>query len=242
MKISLCASALRPAQWLETYNSLTQNNIEWQIIYVGPNPPPFILPPNFKYIQSNVKPAQCYEIAFRAAQGELLGWTADDTVYPPNALDNMYNFWKSFNNEKIVAAFRTVEDGKDITDVHRFRGRDPNSPRMAPFGIMSTKLFHELGGYDSRFICGQSENDMVMRVYEIGGELKISDISVFVDHQKAHDSGTAFRSGFFHEDRKVLESAWVRNDVVQSKRLCPVESFSNENICIITQSQKGKWQ
>jgi hypothetical protein len=241
MKVSICASAARPQQWLETYNSLKQNNIEWELIYVGPNIPNFSLSSNFIYIQTNVKPAQCYEIAFRKARGELIHWTADDTIYPPNALENMYSFWKSFNDNKVVAAFRTVEDGKDITEVHRFRGKDQHAPRMAPFGVVNRELFNNLGGYDRRFICGQSENDVVMRFLSIGGRVEISSIPVYVNHNKVHTNSTVFRSGFYHEDRKVLESAWVKNGVIQSERLYPVESFVEENIITITQDQKGIW-
>jgi hypothetical protein len=242
MDISLCASAIRVEHWLETYNSLSDNNVSWELIYVGPNTPNFTLP-NLKYIKSNVKPAQCYEIAFRVAQGRLLHWTADDTLYPPKALDNIVSVFDGFQTNELVVAFRTVEDGKDITAVHRFRGRDMNAPAMAPFGVMNREFFHSLGGYDRRFICGQSENDVVMRVYEVGGILIVSNIPVYVNHQKAHDSSTVFRSGFYHEDRKVLESAWVLNNVIQNKRIVPVERFEGSigDLISTTQSQKGIW-
>lgn len=242
IKFSICASAFRPAQWEETYNSLKDNKLEWELIYAGPNPPNFTLPDNFIYIQTNVKPAQCYEIAFRRATGELIHWTADDTTYPPYALDEVYNFYKSFNNNKLVVAFRTIEDNRDITEVHRLRGRDLSAPRMAPFGVMNREFFKELGGYDRRFICGQSENDVVMRVYEAGGKLEISKIPVYVNHQKSHhSSGTVFRAGYFVEDRKVLEGSWIKEGIIQSKRLDKFEPFEDKDILTITQSQRGKW-
>lgn len=241
--ISLCAAALRPAQWQATYESLKNNNIAWELIYCGPNQPDFTLPSNFIYIKSNVKPAQAYQIAFNHAQGELIGWTADDCIYPANALDNMYNFYKSFNDNKIVAAFRTVEDGKDITEVHRFRGRDNTSPRMAPFGIVNREIFNQLGGYDRDFVCGQSENDVVMRFLEIGGRVEVSNIPIYAEHQKAHQStGTFFRSNYYHKDREVLESCWVLDGVVQTKRLRPIKSFEEKDILTITQGEnKGHW-
>lgn len=240
VKISVCASALRTAQWMDTYNSLTYNTIEWELIYVGPNKPTFSLPANFIYIESNTKPAQCYQIAFNHAKGELLTWTADDATYPPNALDEVYKFFHIFNNKKLVVAFRTIEDDRDITEGHRLRGRDPGAPRMAPFGVMNTEFFRELGGYDRRFICGQSENDVVMRVYEAGGQLEIAPVPVLVHHQKSHND-TVFRSGYFNEDRKVLENSWIKDKVIQSKRLDAFQPFSDENILTVTQSQKGKW-
>jgi len=241
MNVSICASAVRPQHWKKTYDSLLSNKIKWELIFVGPNPPDFTAE-NFVYIQSKVKPAQCYEIAFRKARGELIHWTADDTIYPENAIDNMYNFYKSFNDLKIVGAFRTVEDGKDITEVHRFRGRDNSSPRMAPFGVVDRKMFRSLGGYDRRFICGQSENDVVMRFLEIGGRVEISNIPIYANHNESHHaSGTVFRSGFYHEDRKVLEDAWISDGKVLTKRKYPVESFEDKDLINTTQSQKGSW-
>lgn len=241
MKISICASALRPKNWKKCYDSLLSNIIEWELIFVGPNSPDFEAK-NFIYIQSNTKPSQCYQCAFNQAKGELIHWSADDTTYPNNALDNIYNFYKSFNDNKIVVAFRTIEDGRDITEVHRFRGRDNNSPRMAPFGVVNRELFNQLGGYDARFICGQSENDVVMRFLEIGGRVEISNVPVYANHQENHHaSGTVFRSGFYVEDRKVLENLWIKNNVIQSKRLDKVESFVEKDILTITQNQKGIW-
>jgi hypothetical protein len=240
IKISIVASSIRPQYWHSIYETLNANKLKWEAIMVGPNEG--VIPPNFKYIKSNVKPAQCYEIGFRNASAELLMWTADDVTYSPNALDNAYNFWKDFNDRRIVVAFRAIEDGRDITEWHRLRGRDPDAPRMAPFGMMSTELFHELGGYDKRFICGQSENDVVMRVYEIGGDVKIcNNAHAIASHERAHFNGTVFRQGYYFEDRKVLEKSWIKDGLIQLYRLDEVQRFDDENITTITQGQKGQW-
>jgi hypothetical protein len=240
-KFSLCASAIRTQCWQKTVDSLKNNKIEWEIVYVGNVRPNFSLPSNFKFIYATVKPAQCYEIAFRNAQGELICWTADDAYYSPNALDIVYDFYKKFNNEKNVIGFRTIEDGKDITDVHRFFGKNYNSPRMSPFGVVNRELFHKLGGYDRRFICGQSENDVVMRFYEIGGDVKISEAKAIVEHRNAHHKGTVFRTNYYWHDRKILEGCWVKNGVIQKKRLDKVQSYDDTNITTITQSYRGQW-
>ena len=239
IKISLVASSIRPHLWDATERSLTSNKIKWEAIMVGPNKG--ITPLHYKHIYSTTKPAQCYEIGFRAAQGELIHWTADDTTYSVGALDIAYNFWKSRNNEKLVVAFRTIEDNRDITEWHRFRGKDPFAPRMAPFGLMSNKLFRELGGYDRRFVCGQSENDVVMRVYELGGKVEICNgAQALVHHEKSHTS-TVFRQGFYHEDRRVLEGSWIKDGVIQKKRLDAFQPFEDKDILTVTQSTKGQW-
>jgi len=240
INVSVCASSIRPHLWQKMYDSLTQNTCSWEMIMVGPNQGESP-GPNFKHIQTNVKPSQCYEIAFRAAQGETLTWTADDAVYSPCGLDIAYRTWKSCNDERVVVAFRTIEDGRDITDWHRLRGRDPDAPKMAPFGLMSTKMFHQFGGYDNRFVCGQSENDIVMRLYEIGGRLEGCEAQAIVNHNEHHNSGTVFRQGFFFLDRLALESNWIDDKTILRTRLSPVRSFINDGILEITQGEKGHW-
>ena len=240
MQVSVCASSIRPHLWSKMYKSLEQNKLDWEMIMVGPHQGESP-GPRFTHIQTNVKPAQCYEIAFRRAKGELLTWTADDAIYSPGGLDIAYNTWKACNDEKVVIAFRTIEDGRDITEWHRLRGKDHSAPRMAPFGLMSTKLFHEIGGYDIRFVCGQSENDIVMRVLEIGGRVEICEAQVIVNHNDAHQGSTVFRQGWFFVDRLALESNWIDGGTIVSKRISPVQSFVNEGIIEVTQGEKGQW-
>lgn len=244
IKFSLCASAIRSKNWEKVLQSLKSNTVKYEVIFAGNIKPEFDLSkyPEFTYIFTTVKPAQAYQCCFNRASGHLLSWVADDAIYPSNALDNIYNFYKLFNDDKVVVAFRTIEDGRDITDVHRFRGKDNNSPRMAPFGVVNRDLFNKLGGYDRNFVCGQSENDVVMRFLEIGGRVEISNIPVYVEHEKNHIEGTVFRSGWFHKDREVLEDAWIQDGKILAKRKYPAEPFQEENILTKTQSNKGSWE
>ena len=79
--VSLVASAVRTTVWQPFWDSLKGNNINYEVIFVGNRAPNFPLPENFRHIYANVKPAQCYEIGFRAARGEVIAWTADDADY-----------------------------------------------------------------------------------------------------------------------------------------------------------------
>ena len=160
-KISLVASAMRVKEWPKMFNSIQGNKYPIEIVLVGHIKPDYELPPFVKYIYATVKPAQCYEIGFRAATGELIGWTADDAEYDhlqPNNLDILYDYYKSFNKREIVVGQRPIEDNHDVYKNHYFFGKRPDTPYMYPFGFMDRTLFHELGGYDRRFVCGQSEN------------------------------------------------------------------------------------
>ena len=261
-KISLVASAIRPHAWQSFFESLRGHTYPIEVVFVGDVKPTFELPPFVNYIYATVKPSQCYEIGFRAAKGELVGWTADDATYnhmnQPN-LDILYDYYKSFNTRNIVVGQRPIEDHRDVFKNHYFFGKHPETPYMLPFGFMDRTLFHELGGYDKRFVCGQAENDMVMRVLELpGGQAHLCMNSyVWVDHTHIHDWEHTAKKGFRHwypKDREILENAWVkegygffnahkRAGTISKTRLLPVESYEQrEDLTTVTQGERGHWQ
>jgi len=248
MKISLVASSIRPHLWSDLVRSLVGNKVEYEIIFVGDfDVAHATLPSCVKAISTKVKPAQCYEIGFRAATGDLIHWTADDAEYEMNALDKIVLTWKSINDSKVILAFTTVEDGRDCTHWHHLVGGRKDTPAMAPFGVMDMKFLREVGGYDRRFICGQSENDLVMRAYERGARVIQTPYKVFVEHTKKHggNGGSVFRAngqGYYSHDRSILEGSWLLNGGVSPIRLDAFEPFFEENILTRTQSHTGKWE
>lgn len=270
IQVSLVASANRVAHWKRFCDSLVETHITYEVIFVGDTPPREPMPSFFRYIQSSVKPSQCYEVSFREAKGEVIHWTADDASYvcPEkgclNGLERAYNYYKFMesrfeNDGKSVVALRPIEDGGDVYRFHRFFGGVEWSPVMAPFALINRKFFvEELGGYDRRFISGQSENDVVMRVMEAGGRVEICmDAYLAVHHRQVHPdrpSDNKFRR-FYDWDRKILEECWVRegygayvnkhncrNVTISGKRLSPVERFENKDLTTITQGPKGIWE
>lgn len=61
--ISLFGPSIRPELWMRLYRSLSSNAVPFEIIFVGNRLPDFSLPNNIHFIYSEVKPAQCAEIA-----------------------------------------------------------------------------------------------------------------------------------------------------------------------------------
>jgi len=262
IKISLVASAVRPFAWQGFFESLKGNTLPIEVVFVGDVKPDFDLPPNCRHIYATVKPAQCYEIGIREARGELIGWTADDARYDhikKNSLDLTYNYWKSFNDEKVIVAMRPIEDGRDVWNTHHFFGGWQHTPLMAPFGIMSRKFLMDLGGYDKNFISGQAENDIVMRIIEAGGRVEMfMDGYLFVRHNEIHrqsNDHASFRK-WYVADRQYLENCWVKDGygkytsreqqdksaIISPKRLLPVQSFEDKDITTVTQGEKGRWE
>ena len=240
--VSLFASAVRPKIWKMLLDSLEGTSVEYEVVFAG-NADPADIPPSdrLRYIHTeNIKPAQCYEIARRYCTGETVIWIADDCEFPNDVIGKAYKYWKSRNNKKLVLSVQTKESGYSTLEstlydmnTHRFFSSDNNSPLMAPIGLMSREYLEDLGGIDRRYICGQYENDIVMRVYEDGGMVELfgdKDCFVDIDHlrksillgESTNDKDfldRPFAKGY-HIDRNVLELSWTTFDQIKMfKRL-----------------------
>lgn len=278
--VSIVASANRPVlqngfkNWERFLDSLKQHKSSYEVIFVGDTSPNFDVEkyPEFKYIYATVKPAQCYEIGFRASKGEVLHWTADDASYGNNAtgcnnpLDLAYAKYKEIelkhgNDRKTVIAMNPCEDGGyPQAQFHRFFGGWLHTPVMAPFNLINRDYFvNTLGGYDADFVSGQSENDVVMRVYEDGGRVEMClEAKLYVHHNQVHPRKNGREDNKFRQwystDRKVLEDCWIpagygnyekdnKNVEISKKRLRPVKRFVDDNITTVTQGDyKGIWK
>lgn len=236
IKVSLFASAVRPNLWKSCINSLIGKNgpgVTYEVVFVGNVLPDYntnIFYPNFRHIlTSNIKPAQCYEIARRHCTGEVVVWIADDAELPNNVIGKAYAYWKSQNNPKLILSLQTKESGYGQKDgklfpmkEHTFYSLMPNTPLMAPICMMSRTWLDELGGLDRRYVCGQYENDIVMRAYQYGGSVEIfgdENCYVDIDHlRKSIEIGESTDEESFRErpfakgysiDRQVLENSWT---------------------------------
>lgn len=216
IKVSIFASATRPHLWKEFLDSLLPNKIEYEVVFGGDctfeETEPFTKKyKNFRYIHTGkIKPAQVYEATRRECVGELINWSADDCEYEDGLLDDVYDFWRKNGDWKTIVSVRTDEnDTHNDLNEHRFFGWNVNTPLMAPLGFISRQWLEDLGGLDRRYICGQYENDIVMRSNHYGGNVvKFEDKCVRIEHIKKHGNTTAFWSEYDH-DREVLENSWV---------------------------------
>lgn len=237
-KVSLFASAVRPRLWPSLFKSLegTLNGFDLEVVFSGPlksglDVPELPLGVIFNFIKTeNIKPAQCYEIARRNCTGEVVVWVADDCEFPNDVIGKAYAYWKSKNNEKLILSIQTKESGYKNPqgslfdmNIHRLFGGDINSPLMAPLGMMSRKFLDELGGIDRRYVCGQYENDIVMRAYSKGATVEVfggPECYIDIDHlgksiaigestNEDNFRDRPFAKGY-EQDRKILENSWCR--------------------------------
>jgi len=242
--ISLYSSAIRTENWLQIYES-TQSSIPFEMVFVGPKEPTYTLPDNFRYIKSDVKPVQCYEIAARNTLGELILYMMDDCIFmTPDPLGKLYEQYISYNDEKLMLSCRFMTDGIDASyECHRFYISDPSSPTMPIGGLMSRNTYKELGGADKNFVAVYWDLDLALRLYTIGGRVLLSE-DVYINEALALCRGVSTASEpYGGYDRKLLQDLWVGPDGlhVQFNRTQPFEPFSDERILEESQGLKGRW-
>lgn len=240
--ISLFGPSYRPENWMHLYRSIGNNNVKFEIVFVGPNEPDFELPNNIRFIKSYVKPLQCFEIAARNTTADLIMPTADDVEFKTERpLDRLYGIYKSHNNEKLIVSCRYILDGKDLSDECRyFLPSDKNSPVLPISGLMSSKFYKETGGVDRNFIAIMGDLDVSMRMYANGGEVILSDVCL--EEVKRKSRGSILCIEYSKRERKMLESLWVVNGKVQLKRVRPIEPFSDFRILDESQGPRGRWR
>lgn len=168
--VSFFGSANRPWLWKGLYGSLSKNSVPFELILVGNRIPKFKLPDNFHFVYSEVKPAQCVEIACRYATGEIIVYLSDDLVFRERAIDNMYEMFRRINDDKVMVGCRFGRNGKEFPEEQYHYWVDHlDSPKFAVGGMMKAKMWHQLGGIDRRFTALLGDLDIMMRLYETGG-------------------------------------------------------------------------
>lgn len=266
VNVSLFASAVRPQLFQFFIDSLKNTTCSFEIVFGGhcteEEIKPFLKYHFFKYIHTKrIKPAQVYEICRRECLGETVIWIADDAEAPNNIIGKAYNYWKSKKNERLILSIQTKESGYNLPigkffDMknHSFFGFRPETPLMAPLGLMSRGFLESLGGIDRRYVCGQYENDIVMRGIVDGGSVEIfgdNEAYIDIDHlgkslaigesKKEEDFlNRPFARGY-HKDRKVLEGSWVKNGKVMLIRNDMFEPYEETDLLTKSQSNKGIW-
>ena len=240
-EISLFAPAVRPHHWMDIYNHIGENETPYEIVFVGPNEPGFVLPANFKFIKSNTKPTQCAEIARRNCTADLVMNIADDcTLMGEHPIDRLYEQYKALNNEKAILSCRYMIGGNlDRIQDHLFFTHDPKSPVVPMHSLMSQKLYEKVGGVDRNFIAVMWDLDIAMRVYSIGGTVVISDVSS--NEMKEKNSGHSLYAEYSLVDRPLLDALWSIGGKTHFNRAMPFTPFSNYNILTETQGPKGRW-
>jgi GT2 family glycosyltransferase len=241
-KIGIVAPAHRPQNWMSLYKSIGDNDIDFELVFVGPNSPDYKLPNNFRFIRSLVKPTQCLEIAFRNTTADYIMNIADDCEYvTPRPLDKIYNLYKTYNSDKVIVSTGFMTNGENQSHfAHHFFANDNSTPVMFTCGFMSKRFYRDLGGIDRNFIAVMWDCDVAMRAHALGARVVISD--VYVNERRDKSARNNLCAEFWEHDRSLLEDLWITNGKAHLNRKNPVEPFSDMNILTISQGPRGRWR
>ena len=259
--ISLFGSSVRPSLWMRLYNTLRGTQTPFELIFAGEVIPDYEMPKNMRFIWTAVKPAQCWEIGARYAEGELLMSVEDDLVFGERVLDNAYKLFISKASDKDMVSCRLFYPEGEIPepmyhlDTKTIKGPDgqpqftyaKDSPVLPFCGLMKTDLWRAIGGIDRRFIALSWEADIAMRVFELGDKTIRSENAIDTAVEEAHPGlrvllgqKLLLQYGSPH-DRPLLDSFWMQDGRIAKNRLAPVEPFSDTDILLTSQGNKGRW-
>ena len=200
MQVGIYCSSNKPHLWDSLYQTLSQNNVDFNLCIAGPYPPIDELPGNVKYIQTNVKPAQCFFIAANNVKGDYITPMSDDIIFSPGFLDDMVRLidgkmtivspftacgdfiYKEENHNAIWdARGYTKGDSRATYENRKYCGMMlPLSFHMPWLTFMHRETFNGIG-IDKNYIALWWNLDLVMELVSKGGKTIISTTSYGYD-------------------------------------------------------------
>jgi hypothetical protein len=163
--ISIFSAAIYTKYWENTYKTLSNSQIDFEIVYAGHVVPQISLPPNFKFIRTDANPARAAHMAFSQTIGKYVIHMVDDLVPQEDFLQKM-----------LQSMLESDEQHTIITGNYKKKDTNPLMPITPPgFGIMpitmmiTKTLFINLGGFDRRFINTGWEADIALRLFYKNG-------------------------------------------------------------------------
>jgi hypothetical protein len=242
-KISFIAPSHRTHLWKSWCDSVI-TNLDWEAIFVSDVEPkseeiPNI--PNFKYIISPVKPAQCFEIAYRNSTGDFMVWCGDDVMFSAYALDQAYNFYKSFYDYKVMSIFRFYEDGHEATQYHTLPWDD--KVQLACTALINKKVIDEVGGLaDCTFVTGHWDADLMMRIYANGGHGYVNPLACAYEPHIAFHKKEANFAECWRNELAYFTQLWSVNGKTTFNRQVPFVPYVDNNILTVSQGITGHWK
>jgi hypothetical protein len=243
---SIVSPAIRTENWLKVYNSILPSNHKFEIIFAGPRKPEYKLPVNFRYIYTNVKPAQCWEILYQEARGQYIINIGDDFIYKTKSpLNYIYKELQQTSKKKILLGMRYKFRDIDQTMDQNFRiNNNTTVSKLLPVcPPLKKDLWYKYGRFDSRFICTLMEADFFMRMVYDGYDVVIS--KVVISEEKFLEDNRKMSRDYMRIDRKLMMNLWTykKNNIefFSLKRNHPVKNFNQKNLYTKSAKPAGRW-
>lgn len=224
--VTLVASAIRTEFWLKLYWFLSNTNeTPFRMVFVGHVNPDFDLPANFTYLHSTLPPAPCVELAYRAAHvtgSKYVMNITDDCLLPVGVIDKLVAAYEACDEEHALLSPSFCPDPNSPPMPLRYHTNDESSPALPVFGFMSVATSKAIAGIDRRFKAICWDCDRALRVYEIGGTVKVLGDVVTAERENRPDGSGRLYFKYVNHDRPLLDRLWTsdrKGGPVSSKRL-----------------------
>lgn len=242
--ISLVCAAIRDYRYKAYYDSASfGNKVPFEVVFVGNKPPKEKMPDNFRYIETDVRPTQCYEIAIRNAHGQYANFIPDDFIFPLNYLNNLYKYTVILDMNKVLLSVRCCHPNgrkrnrENIDHGMVFDSFAKNSPFCGLDPLFRKDIWIKLGGFDRRFLGDWAMMDMQQRFYEYGmnpfviPECILGEKAFFSKDEKNNDKPSLCQLSYEHDMAGLMRELWFEKDGMVSKnRRSSVRSFIDEDI------------
>jgi hypothetical protein len=252
IQVSIYGACNRPHLWEGFYERVAMTKLHFEIVFVTNVKPTFALPDNFRYIYSNVKPAQCNHIGAINSRGEVLMHVSDDCHLSPNCLDILYGIYKAQNDYRMMVAPRFFEGlpeagGFDCTDRDcRIVFGDASALPVHIGGLINKQFYNELGGTERRFVFQRWDLDLQIRAQLTSGIKTIfpSNDAWLVERKDLCPGWQGGISGrYSSSDHAYYMSLWFLDGQFTGKRSDILEPYEeNDTLLTVSQGPKGEWQ
>lgn len=217
--ISLYATANRPEFWQRWHALISRNLVPLEIVFCGNVAPGFELPPNFHWVHSDFKPAQCQAIAASKCTGDLMMNVVDDFDYTPNLFDVAEIMFAADPNLALCVLPKMTSDdhppGTDFTMDHwRLIDHDMGSPQIPQQAIFRRSFFESVGGYSRLFIGSAQEQDLAMRMVRAPGYKLVTLDDHFATERftwKPATAGASLYARIGPPERVILDELWIED-------------------------------
>lgn len=262
--ISVCAPSNRTFLWLDFHEKLTQytNDVNFEIIIVGPEEADFKLPSNINFIKTaDIKVPQCNEVAIRNAQGNMLIFLGDDHIFWEAGLDDLYRETQRHRHEHATENLILLPMFKcgNIKSSLQFPYTKIHHPPYASIGgaLLDRELLSNVKGglVDTRFLGIYWDCDLAMRLNQAGVKI-IKSTEIWLVEPIDPRKTTLHHRPCKRHDMRVLCDFWTRevkeneevpsgdtyghmnwpeNHVLSKKRLTPFTGYEDKDL--LTKSQ-----
>ena len=219
IKVSIIVPSINPDKWLPMYYGMTNScrNHKFEFIFVGPyynNQLNGI--GNIKFIRDFGSPSRCFQIGSLLAEGEYLGWAADDYLIEENAFDLTFEYIEKENikddginllhsegpnftgNQHLDMNYWNAHTHADL----RFPGVRSDWTTHCAF-MYKTETWHRFGGLDCGFEhVNMNTHDLGFAIQANGGRIIHSPCRVYRADWAPWDNN----------NKLPIQCAWEEND------------------------------